>query len=323
MSSLYQTGGITFPIPDSLITDNLFQADPFLNLLFDLLQTAINFELGKDGTTVQPGSPWDTATTGTALAGSNPVADRCFHPPTPERTREAQVAWPLLAIYHVGEGKSEAWSTEIDVEKGQTAIDWIMSPLDAEATGRLAGALKIVVRIIKDTLWRGGHPAFMGGVRQLCAEDPTAPGGGNIYSLDVGEFHMGPAKSIGQNGEGVEFLACSTVIEYERLVDVTNDGAVPITSFGWALSYGQGAAITRAQYPPPLPKKPQATGGPFTLQDVPGALVVLDGGAAVYEDAAATDPAEDGEKPRSVDRSEARQEVRGQRLGGPGVARCQ
>lgn len=203
------------PLPLDGTVNNLFEHDTLLALFFPLLTAAINAELAGDSEAIVAGSAWAVAAAGITLPGGDalasklPVQDRSYLPPTAGRFSETQPDWPVLCIYHVAEAESEAWSTERDLERAEMQIDWIMPALDAQGEHRLGGAPKLVARVVRDTLRRGSHPAYNSGAPQFSG-DP-------IWELAFGKIEFGPAR-MGQDGQGMEFLAASIPLTVSHLV---------------------------------------------------------------------------------------------------------
>ncbi len=229
------SGGISLPVPP--IVDSLHEADPLLSTLLPLMRAAINAELGGDSDTIVAGSPWATASAGTELAGTLPVSDLSWRPPTSAHLREAQKLWPLLSIYRTGERETSDYSTEASSADSTLELHYIMSPLTAAGVQRLAGALPIVARVVRRVLTNAGHPAYMSGASVLRDEAL----GLVTIGIDA-QVQYGPA-AIGSDGSGAEFWACSIPLVARELSDDDAEAAPPFMGAYVDLEYADGSRV--------------------------------------------------------------------------------
>ena len=205
-SNYLATGGIQHPTEATDVENGQLYSvgDPARDTLIALFSAAINAELG---------AAWNSARTGTALSASAPVADTSYTAPRRSVLRESGYQFPLLAVYRTGEAPWSWFGLDVRQRRQRWGVDYILGPLKAEDERRLGGALNWVAAVVDQAIEQRGHPAYEDGDVQFYGADiPTVWRPGTLASVSLISSQEGVA-SFGQDGEGVEFLACSMVLE--------------------------------------------------------------------------------------------------------------
>lgn len=150
-NSLYRTvGAVSLPLSD---TDETTSAslDPGRSILLGLLAAALNDELA---------ARWTDAVVGTQLAGTNPVQSTSEHELDAQLLQTTEHALPLLAVYRHGTGTWENHTLDESRLHWGFAVDYVLGPLTVGDRRKLDGFLVAALKVMGETLRRGGHLAY-------------------------------------------------------------------------------------------------------------------------------------------------------------------
>lgn len=157
--SLYEgLGGLTLPAPS--VTTTLTPLDPARSVLSGLFSAALNAEIA---------TVWTAASTGTPLAGRQPVNDILELPPTAENMKQRAASFPLLCVYRDGTGLLEEATLNGQIERltQPWTIDYIVGPTDIGDLRKLGDVFQAAVKTIRLCIRRRGHPAYQNGTVQF------------------------------------------------------------------------------------------------------------------------------------------------------------
>lgn len=207
-NSLYRKwGGLVLPVEASDVTDTLAPLDPARDTALDFFAAAINGELQ---------AAWDKVVTGTTLNGSDPVESKLPWRPTADLVRELKVGFPALSL-----DREQFTRKRLSILQHGIQTTWglhyMLKPLDAADSRRLADVLQAVAKILQDAIDENYHPNYQSGAAVF------GPGSNTFSEIEITSGQFGKARFAGDDESAPMYWAASMVLETLEIVEPVED----------------------------------------------------------------------------------------------------
>lgn len=158
--ALYQgLGGTEFRASDSVPTGSLFDTlEPAQMRLLDFIRVVANYELGPS---------WSKVTSGSVLEGTSPVQSVLGWRPHPALLRQANMGFPLLALFPVSGDAADLDGDGLVGVKTIWILQYTLPPLAPEHYTRVGAVLNAVQKLVRLLLANRYHLAYDNGLSQF------------------------------------------------------------------------------------------------------------------------------------------------------------
>jgi len=202
--SLFQHGGVAFPLPTETTNGLLQDADPALFYALDFYETVIRAHLTTRLVAEADACEYTDITDAVAMAVP--------YSPEPFLT-ENQLKFPLLAVYRKSDTFNERTLTW-RLSSGEWGIDYVLPPMTAAQAERLLPALNAVRVIVENRTDLGFDPSWNDSARVWTSSYA------NLEKIELRSSEF----QLWQLGDGLPFHALSCVLSV-RERQMPADGA--------------------------------------------------------------------------------------------------
>jgi hypothetical protein len=210
-SIVQRWGDLSLPVEAADFDTTLTPLDPARAKLTALFKAAINYEftevwqkiVGSAGGTTGLGATHD-------LYGTLPVQDTLELQPTHKFMLERKAAFPLLAVYRMGNPSMEQHTLFRDRLTCQWGMDYVVGPLTVAAVRQVGDICMAIVKLVRTVIRQRGHKAYEAGALQFF------PDKGGLASIDLKSFAMGQIPFAGDE-DGTVYYSLSMTLETSEI----------------------------------------------------------------------------------------------------------
>lgn len=225
-------GNLVLPTTDT-DASTLAALEPGLDILVDLLKTAINNDL-------EPA--WTDAALGTPLEGRAPVQTALPFEPTLPLMREVKVDFPALFVFPLEDPTVEKHTMRIDRITQRWGIDYILGPLKLEDYRKIGGSLRVVQKLVMAICKIGGHPAYAMDDNDVQAQQVLIGEGAGTCGFERFRFVSATPPGQASFGEGQPtYWATRITCEGAELCERT--AAIGVVHTGGRFYMGTGTGV--------------------------------------------------------------------------------
>lgn len=229
--SLHESfGGLSLPVGAEDVETTFAPTDPGRDAMLALFEAALNAELGPAWRKVVARQPEESG-----LSRQNPVGDTFPGELTPAIMQERKGGYPLLAVHRSGEHSYEAETLELDRLRQPWEVNYILGPLDVAGVRQLQDILIDVSKVLRRTVERRGHPAYLGG-EEIFFPDGVA----QFSTCEVKGGTMGQASFAGDEKQ-TPYYALTLRLETTEVAQQSSEGyAGPFDGTDYDFGIGDG-----------------------------------------------------------------------------------